>query len=176
MLLVGLLVGIADADDKATATASTGITLTPECELLLAKVAGARPQKIGILTYYPNQGGGYTFLEGREIAFYALPYLPSTHHVVQIRFVTEHRIVLTVNICAVDKLKMQFGSQTFYRLEMTHKPPYSPGFGREDIPIAKWSRDSADSKFRLSIMSDDHETRLKLKSIMPVLEHAKHAP
>src|ERR1700730_4199671 len=128
MLLIGLLVGIADADDKATATASTGITLTPESELLLAKVAGARPQKIGILTYYPNQGGGYTFLEGREIAFYALPYLPSTHHVVQIRFVTEHRIVLTVNICAVDKLTMHFGSHTFYRLEMTHKPPYSPGF------------------------------------------------
>lgn len=137
--------------------------------------AGARPQKIGILTYYPNQRGGYTFLEGREIAFYALPYLPSTHHVVQIRFVTENRIVLTVNICAVDKLKMQFGSHTFYRLEMTHKPPYSPVFGREDIPIAKWTRDTPDGKFNLSIVAEDSETRLKLKSILPVLEHAGHA-
>jgi hypothetical protein len=183
VLLVGLSVSIADADDTATAKASTGVsvTLTPESELLLAKVAGARPQKVGILTYYPNQGGGYTFLEGKEIAFYALPYLPSTHHVVQIRFVTKNRIVLTVNISAVDKLKMQFGSQTFYGLGMTHKSPTTflgikaAQLWREDVSIAKWSRETPDGTFRLSIMAQDNETRLKLKSIVPVLEHAEPA-
>jgi hypothetical protein len=178
--LVGLSVGIADADDAATATASTGVrvTLTSESELLLAKVAGARPQKVGILTYYPNQGGGYTFLEGKEIAFYALPYLPSTHHVVQIRFVTKNRIVLTANISAVDKLKMQFGSQTFYGLGMTDKSPTkflginAAQLWREDISIAQWTRDTSDGTFRLSILTEDNETRLKLKSIVPVLERA----
>jgi hypothetical protein len=46
---------------------------------------------------------------------------------------------------------------------------------RVDTPLAKWTRDTPNGQFRLSIMSDDHETRLKLKSIVPVLEHAEHA-
>jgi hypothetical protein len=54
-----------------------------------------------------------------------------------------------------------------------------PGFGtlhRTDIPIAKWTRDTPDGQFRLSIKEEDHETRLKLKSIVPVLEHASKTP
>jgi hypothetical protein len=43
---------------------------------------------------------------------------------------------------------------------------------RDGFPIATSSRDTADGRFRLSIMADDRETRLKLKSITPVLEHA----
>jgi hypothetical protein len=43
-----------------------------------------------------------------------------------------------------------------------------------DTPIAKWTRDTTEGKFRLSILAEDSETRLKLKSIVPVLEHGEH--
>jgi len=48
------------------------------------------------------------------------------------------------------------------------------GFYREDIRLAYWSRDTSDGKFQLWILPEDNETRLKLKSIRLVLEHAEH--
>jgi hypothetical protein len=65
---------------------------------------------------------------------------------------------------------MPFGGQTLYRAGTTQKP--SDDRRREDVPIAKWSRDAPGDKLRLSISDEDRETRLKLKSIVPVLENA----
>jgi hypothetical protein len=143
----------------------------------LAKLKGAQPQKIGVLSYYPNKGGGYTFFEGKEIVFYALPYSPSTSQ--------DDFIVLLVNgkkttgqlwesrrLSTIGTSKLSFGGQTVYRCEMKATHQHVPL--REDIAIGKWSRDTPDGQFRLSIMEEDRETRLKLKSITPVLEHAEH--
>ena len=205
VLLVGLSVPIAKADEKPTAAvivrpvnggqspfhpiAAPSKPVTPENDSQLAKVPEAQSQKIGILTYYPNKAGGYTFLEGKQIAFYALPYLPTTykHEAIFVsvmwwkRNVVESRTLKTIGTS-----NMPFSGQTIYRSEM--KEVEDPGahfparsrlrprtFVREDIPIAKWTRDTPDGQFRLSIMSDDYETRLKLKSIVPVLGHAEHA-
>src|SRR5580704_10890319 len=75
-LLVGLSVAIAVADDKPAPPPKSS-TVPPEKDSRLAKRPGARTQKIGVLTYYANAGGGYTFSEGEHIAFYALPYWPT---------------------------------------------------------------------------------------------------
>jgi hypothetical protein len=174
ILVVGLSVGIADADAPP---------LSPEKDARLAKVADAKATRIGILTYYPNQGGGYTFLEGKQIAFVALPQLPTTRQAERLRVVREKRngiivrrsaVVEKVNVFTIGTSKMAFGGQTIYRSEMM--APMGPVpfrlQTRVDIPIAKWSRDTPDGKFQLSIMAEDSETRMKLKSIVPVLEHA----
>jgi hypothetical protein len=171
-LLIGLSVGIADADDKAT-TPPVG---WPENDSRLAKLNDAEPKRIGILTYYPNEMGGYTFLEREHIVFYALPYLPTTYPGLRARSVVETRngkqtarvIFENVNIIGCGTSKMPFGGHTLYR------PGFTPGHC-QDIPIAKWSRDTPNGKFQLSILAEDSETRLKLKSIVPVLEHAEHA-
>jgi hypothetical protein len=158
IVVVGLSVGIADADDP---------TLPPEKDARLAKVADAKPTRIGILTYYPNQGGGYTFLEGREIAFCALPYYPTTSKAQQHVFngMLKPPVYYTIGTAQVPT-----GCQILYR--SATRTTWS---GRV-IPIALWTRDSFDGTFHLSILSEDYETRLKLKSIVPVLEHAGHAP
>jgi hypothetical protein len=95
-------------------------------------------------------------LERGEIVFYALPYLPSTREV-------ENTVLPTIGTS-----KVPFGGQTIYRSQMN-------GFGierRADIPIAKWTRDTPDGQFRFTMRDEDRLTRLKLKSIRPVLEHA----
>jgi hypothetical protein len=175
-----LSVGMCVADDKATPPFSEPSAVAPEQDVRLAKLAGAQPQKVGILTYYPNEGGGYTFKEGNRLAFYALPYLPTRHHFLRTRLVTETRngiinetlVAENVEAFIVGKSKIPFGSQTIYLGVMT-----APGFSGLDgavVPIAKWTRDTPGGKFRLSIIAEDNETRVKLKSIIPVLEHAEH--
>jgi hypothetical protein len=158
LVLVGACVGKTDAsDDQEPGVEST---LAPEKDSRLAKLANARPQKIGVLTYYPNDGGGYTFTEEGTIVFCALPYVPTTRQA--------ENMVLPM----IGPTKMPLGEQTIYRSRMTGN-----GFGvlhRADFPIAKWSRDTPDGKFRLTIKAEDNETRLKLKSIIPVLERAEH--
>jgi hypothetical protein len=112
--------------------------------------------------------------------FYALPFLPTTYQVVRTRFVVETRngiqtarhVVETVKVFTIGKETIPFGGQTLYRIGATPQRPRDRR--REDVPIAKWTRDTPDGQFRLSIMSDDYETRLKLKSIVPVLERAEH--
>jgi hypothetical protein len=155
VLVVGLLVSIAEALEDNPSLTDT----PPDKDTRLVKLTNARPQKIGVLTYYQNKGGGYTFREGETIVFCALPYAPIPHP--------------KESLFIVGTSKMPLGCQTIYQSLMT-----GPGFGtlhRTDIPIAQWTRDTPDGKFRLSILTEDNETRLKLKSIIPVLEHAGHA-
>ncbi|HEV3300392.1 MAG TPA: hypothetical protein VG055_12170 [Planctomycetaceae bacterium] len=174
MFVVGLSAPIAKAADEPTATPSKSSTVRPDKDVRLACLTNAKPQKIGVLTYYQNAGGGYTFLEGKEIAFYALPYLPTTYQRVQTRLVTVNRngliedtaIAETVNVFTVGKSKMPFGGQTLYR------PGIPDTFRPEHIPIAIRTRATPDGDFSLSIMDEDHKTRLRLKSISPVLERA----
>jgi|HubBroStandDraft_2_1064218.scaffolds.fasta_scaffold554938_1 hypothetical protein len=157
MLVVGLSVPIAEADEKPTPPPKLS-TVTPENDWRLAKQTGAQLQKIGVLTYYPNTGGGYTFMKGKDIVFYALPFLPTTHNL-------QHNLLngtIMVQVGAVGTVPMPFGGQTVYRSEMT-----DTGFGRSrrDIPRAIWSRDAPDRDFRLSIKHGDHDTRLILEYI-----------
>jgi hypothetical protein len=167
-----VLVGMCAGDDSPPGA--------PENDWRIAKVTVGQPQKIGILTYYPNLGGGYTFLEHGNIVFYALPLLPTTYHIDRSVLVTETRkgivmqrhIVEAVSVDSIGKETVPFGGQTIYRYEM--KEISSRVHCRLDIPIAKWTRDASDGKFRLSIMEGDRETRLKLKSIVFVLEHARN--
>jgi hypothetical protein len=180
VVLVGLSVPFAGASDKP-APLPTPSTVLPEKDSRLAKRPGAQTQRIGVLTYYSNAGGGYTFMEGEQIAFYALPYLPTTYQRAQTRLVTENRngliedtaIAETVDVFTIGKSKMPFGGQTFYRPGKLRHPD---DVCREHIPIAIWTRATPDGEFSLSIMTEDSKTRLKLKSIVPVLEHAEHAP
>jgi hypothetical protein len=178
LFLFGLGVSVAYADEKPTPPPSKLTTLSPDTHWRLTKLAGAQPQKIGILTYYPNEGGGYTFLEHGEIVFYALPLLPTTYQIDRSVLVLEtrngkvvpRRIGEQIRVFTVGKSAMPFGGQTIYRTGTTEKLPGDRR--REDVPIAKWSRDAPGEEFRLSILDDDRETRLKLKSIVPVLQNA----
>jgi hypothetical protein len=88
--------------------------------------------------------------------FCALPYAPMPH--------PSERVYI------VGTWKMPFGGQTIYRSQMRNFSGMEPY--REDIPIATWARNALEDKFQLSIIAKDSETRLKLKSIVPVLEHA----
>jgi len=112
--------------------------------------------------------------------FYALPYMPTTYTIkyevvvlesvngkLRPRFIPESRALRIIGTS-----KMPFGGQTVYRREKKNTYPGVSHPLREDTPLAKWSRDTPDGKFRLSIVADDRETGLKLKSITPVLEHA----
>ncbi len=176
VVLASVSVAIAKADDKPTPPS----TVTPDKDVRLFCLTSARPQKIGVLTYYPNAGGGYTFVEGKQIAFYALPYLPTTYQ-------TDGAEVFQVNangkvvfrrrpkrfiLFTIGPSQLPFGGQAIYRGEMIE---IDKGvFRRNDMQIAKWSRDTPDGHFTLSTMVADRETRLKLKSIVPMLEHAEH--
>jgi hypothetical protein len=187
---VGLWVGAAKAEPPPSysdynaqreARRAKAAQAALEKDARLAKLTNAPPQKIGILTYYPNMGGGYTFLQGNDIVFYALPYLPTSYK-------REVRVTVckdtgdggtamvyvprSINVSTIGTSTMPFGGQTVYRSEMFHTG--KDGFCREDIQLANWTRDTADGQCRLSIMDDDRETRLKLKSIIPVLERAEH--
>jgi hypothetical protein len=167
MLVVGLSVLIAQADDKPIPPPKRNMVPLEE-DWRLAKKPGAQPRKIGVLSCYPNNGGGYTFREWKCIAFYSLPYLPTTYKPLSNG--------TPKSICGTRE--MPFGGQTVYRshMEVHIRPDRGPApLFRVDMPIAEWSRDTLDGRFRLSIACDDYETRLKLKSIVPVLEHAEHA-
>jgi hypothetical protein len=172
-----VLVGLCVADDKPTAP----MMVRPENDSRLAKLWDAHLQKIGILTYFLNEGGGYTFIEAEHIEFYSLPNVPTTSSIkdqvivlVNVNGkVTRRHVPQLRTIKTVGTSKMPFGGQTVYRL-VVKEADDSSVFRREDIPIAKWTRDTPDGKFRLSILAEDNETRLKLKSIVPVLERAEH--
>ena len=160
---------------------------TLEDDSRLAKLTNAPPQKVGLLTYYPNKGGGYTFIQGKNIVFYALPYTPTTYKCeVRVR----QRVHLargggnphtgggtmmadvtqSINVPTIGPSRVPFGGQTVYRTEMSSDG--KNGSYREDIRLAYWSRDTADGKCQLWILADDRETQMKLKSIVPVLECA----
>ena len=68
--------------------------------------------------------------------------------------------------------QVPFGGQTVYRSQIIRNG--SDEWHRIDTPIAKWTRDTPAGKFHLSILTEANETRLKLKSIVPVLERAEH--
>lgn len=116
--------------------------------------------------------------------FYALPYTPSTYKCeVRVRqrvklrvqggvkpFEAMVNVKQSINVPSISSSKVPFGGQTVYRTELYSNG--SDGFFRKDIRLAYWSRDTSDGKFRLSILAEDNETRMKLKSIVPVLEHA----
>jgi len=81
VVLVGLSVAVAKADDKPTPPPSEPGTVEPQDDWRLTKQIGAQPRKIGIFTYYPNKGGGYTFKRNDHIEFCSLPYMPDTYRV-----------------------------------------------------------------------------------------------
>jgi hypothetical protein len=171
VLLVGLSVAIAKADGNPTPPPSM---VAPEDDSRLAKQTGAQPQKIGVLSYYPNNGGGYTFVEHAHIAFYSLPYMPSTYRVGVSEFQAGQVRHTTAVLGIIGTSTMARGGQTLYRSEMKEIVPGVADRRREDAPIAKWTRATPDGHFHLSIIAEDSETRVKLKSIVPVLERAEH--
>jgi hypothetical protein len=180
MLVVGLSATIAKARDGNPPVFAARIPA--EEDLRLAKLTGAQPQKFGIFTYYPNKGGGYTFTRNGQIEFYALPYVPSAYDCVRtVLEVTsdandniETSSSLEVRTCStIGTTRLTAGGQTVFRSEMYDT--YPGVFIRNDIPIAAWCPDAPDGQFHLSIIAEDSETRVKLKSIIPVLEDAEHA-
>jgi hypothetical protein len=195
VLLGGLCVGtvqaetarsdyIAEREARRAKAAQTAL----EKDARLAKLTNAPPQKIGILTYYPNKGGGYTFVQGKDIVCYALPYTPSTYkcevrvwqRVIQLPrginplgagVAAMANVTQSINVPTIGPSKVPLGGQTIYRTEMADNG--KNGFYREDIRLAYWSRDTSDGKFQLWLLADDSETRMKVKSIVPVLRHVE---
>ena len=177
-LVVGLLVAIAKADAKLTPRPKPS-TLTPQKDSRLAKRPGALPQKIGVLTYYRNVGGGFTFLDEDDIAFYAMPFDASVCNCERTVPIFERArngavvvrlTVVNINVVTIGTLKLPDGYYTICRARMIDLGNESV---REDEPIAFWFGAFA-KEHRLSTITFDHETRIKLKSIIPVLEHAEH--
>jgi hypothetical protein len=162
-LLLGLSVPIADGDEKPKPS-----TLRPDKDSRLAKRPSAQTQKIGLLSYYPNVSGGFTFLDKGGIAFYALPFDASVADIEGM--VNGQRWGTRIHIIGPSKLP-----RGYYTLYEAHMIRSGGDLWRDDDPIGHWCGDFP-KEFRLSITSDDGETRLKLKSIVPVLEHAEHAP
>jgi hypothetical protein len=151
-VVLGLSVSVAKPSDDSQFVADSPVRR----DFRLAQPAGVHAKKIGVLMYYPNKAGGYTFLQHGDIVFYALPYLPST------------REVENTTLPTIGASKVPFGGQVIYRSQMN-------GFGierRADIPIAKWTRDTPDGPFRFTMRDEDRLSRLKLQSIVPVLENA----
>jgi hypothetical protein len=182
VLAAAVLIGMWVADDKPAVrwtfnfNAKVRDESPAENDARLAKRTDALPHKSGVLSYYANKGGGYTFMEQGHLAFYALPYKPSTSAAQQ-AVVTQdkndkdtfYRFMKERTVSTVGSSLMPFGGLTVYRSEMFDG---DDGLCREDIPIAKWTRDTPSGKFQLSIMDVDSNTRVKLKSIIPVLEQA----
>jgi hypothetical protein len=167
MVLVGLSVCIADASDEP-------ITVKLKDDVRLFNLTGDEPQKVGMLTYYSNVGGGYTFLEHGAIVFYSLPFIPSTCKVEQTAEVNGGRDAVRVStvLGTIGSSPVPFGGQTIFRSEMRYVGSL---VCRDDTSIAKWFFDARDGKFRLvTVSGGEYQTRLKLKSIVPVLEHSGH--
>jgi hypothetical protein len=79
LVVVGLSVSVAVGDDKPAASGDFR-TVRPENDSRLAKRTDAQPKKVGLLTYYQNKGGGYTFMRGERVEFYSLPCAPTTYN------------------------------------------------------------------------------------------------
>jgi hypothetical protein len=179
MVLVGLPALIATASDNSPPPFAS--REPPEKDRRLAILSGAQPQKIGIFTYYANKGGGYTFKRDGIIEFYALPFIPYAYRCsctalkatfdVNDGFVTSSAVDIKT-LSTVGLKPMPADGQTVYRSEMNQL--YPGVFVRNDVPVATWASDAPGVPLRLSRWCDDSETRLKLKSIVPVLEHAEH--
>lgn len=153
LVVVWLSVPVAKASDDNSSGPDTPV----EKDARLAKVRDAKTSKVGILTYYPNKAGGLTFLEEDKILFFTLPYEPTTRQV-------ENMVLPAIGT-------VPLAGQTVYRSQV-----FQNGFGsphRADTAIAKWTRAKPGGKFNLAIMAEDSETRMKVKSIVPVLEHAE---
>jgi hypothetical protein len=174
------------ADDKPNRPVPDFSTVAPENDYRLAKVKDAQRCKVGLLSYYPNKGGGYTFIEREHILFYSLPYVPTKY---AIKYVENGEwidrkgnkqsgsVLKSRRVPIISRREMPLDRQTVYRTEM--KEVERPFFHqmdsrRVDTPIAKWWRDAPGDNFQFSIMAENHEIRLRLKSIVPVLEHAEH--
>jgi hypothetical protein len=168
----GLFVG----DDKPVGRVDFSM-IDPKNDVRLTKPKDSQPTRVGVLSYYANKGGGYTFMEGENMLFYSLPYLPTRDKcpvMVTVNGGTmQTRVAVTLDLFSIGTTKMPDGGQTVYRSEM--KEILTGIWRREDIPIADWSREVPYARCRLTLFDDDHETRLKLKSIVPVLERAEHA-
>jgi hypothetical protein len=167
----GLFVG----DDKPVGRVDFS-RIDPKNDVRLTKLKDSQPTRVGVLSYYANKGGGYTFMEGEDMLFYSLPYLPTRDKCPVMWTVNggpmQTRVVVTLDLFSIGTTKMPDGGQTVYRSEM--KEILTGIWRREDIPIADWSREVPYARCRLTLFDDDRETRLKLKSIVPVLEHGEH--
>jgi hypothetical protein len=82
----------------------------------------------------------------------------------------------SIDVDTIGQRTMPSGCQTVYRTELHNNG--KDGFIREDIRLAYWTRNDFVGTFHLWILAEDRETRLKLKSIVPVLENAAkpHSP
>jgi hypothetical protein len=170
MLVVGLSVPISKADEKLTPPPLFS-TVTPENDWRLAKKPGAQPRKIGVLSYYPNNGGGYTFLDGKDIEFYSLPNEPTTYETDSVGLLKDGltgkvlgRLPMRTKLFTIGPSQLPLGGQIVYSSQMMNMD--TGVFHREDTPIAEWT---PEGKFWLFIFAEDRATRLKLKSIVPVL-------
>jgi hypothetical protein len=181
MLLLVLIVGLS----SSTAKPSDEQPFVPDAPLgkdfRLAPPAGVQPRKVGILTYYPNKAGGYTFVEHGKIVFYALPYLPNTREVERtlppdfgtmmlyaLPYISITPQVEVTVLPTIGTSKVPYQGQIIYRSQWN-------GFGierRADIPIAKWARDTPDGPFRFTMRDEDRLSRLKLLSIVPLLQNS----
>jgi hypothetical protein len=140
------LIFFAVADDKPNPPVPDFSTVAPKNDYRLAMVKDAQPRKIGVLSYYPNNGGGYTFLEDKHIAFYSLPNMPATY---ETDFIGEvllqclgkrkgirQRVARRIALLTVGPVKMPCRAQTIYRSVM--KDLGTGAWRREDTPIADW--------------------------------------
>jgi hypothetical protein len=168
MVLIRSAVGIANASDDKTAfppLAASEVTdiavrglfvgddkpagridfsrVDPKNDVRLTKLKDAQPTRVGVLSYYANKGGGYTFMEGEDMLFYSLPYLPSRDKCPVTLTVNgekmQTRVKITLDLFTIGTTQMPGGGQTVYRSEM--KEIVAGVLRREDIPIADWSRD-----------------------------------
>jgi hypothetical protein len=166
-----VLIGLCVADDKPAASVDFR-TVRPDNDSRLAKREDAQTKNVEILNYYQNKGGGYTFMRGQQVEFYSLPYMP-TKYTSEYFVLAPQRVSVKRDIWLIGTSTMPFGGQTLFRSQM-RAVPGARTLLRVDTEIARWTRDTPDGPFHLSIIAEDTETRLKLKSIVPVLERAEH--
>jgi hypothetical protein len=177
--LVGMSLAIAEAADKPASRPKPS-TLSPKNDSRLAKRPDAREHKIGLLSYYPNIGGGFTFLEKGDVAFYAMPFDMDVCERDRVERVHEKRNGVEAVSLKVERLQIGFIGTSKLRpgeLMICRGQLIDLGTGldvRKEEPIACWSGNYPKDS-RLMMLTDDRETRLKLKSIVPVLERAEHA-
>ena len=175
ILVVGLSVGIAAAYDRSPRPSA----VRPEEDARLAKVANAcHLRRLACSRTIETREAATRSSRGGISCSTLFPLCPrraNVQGIVQILGnnkgqVEARNIVGQIDVPMIGLLPMPVCSQTIYRGEMH---TYFNLRLRHDLAIGEWVRDTPDSKARLSITSDDHETRLKLKSIVPVLERGR---